>query len=215
MTHLSLLESLPPELVYHILTYLPGYNIGNFCNSSQTCNELAVRRRRQMMLIHKVRGRLMSYIIKLMDRHFHYTRWDGGKYLNMVYRPPCINITSIVKFRAEQKRLLDLWNDVADDPTRICDCCGIKLGWSYYVFDGEDRPPPITIIIRIYCYACYHRGIIGFYDSYKRLPSKAGDHTEVQFIAIQNISNPIPNVPIELARFFERMEGGVYNFNRK
>jgi hypothetical protein len=215
MTTLSLLETLPSEMVYNILLYLPGYSMGNFCKSSQTCRGLASRRMHQMMLIHKVRGRLMSYIIKLMDRHFHYTKWDGGKYFTMMYRSPVINITSIVKFRAEQNRLLDLWNDKIDDPDRVCESCGIKLGWSYYVFDGEDRLPSVTLIIRIYCHACYHRGVLGFYNNHGRLPSKAGDHIEVQFIAMQTILEPVPPVPTILTKFFDRMEGGVYNFNRK
>ena len=215
LLELSLLEKLPPEIIHNILVHLPGYCIGAFCNSSTTCNNTGARRCRQMMLVHRVRGRLMSYIIKLMHRHFHFTRWDGGKYLNVIYNLPSINITSVTKFKAERKRLLELWNETADDPSRKCDCCGRQLGWSYYVLDGEDPAPPITLIIYIYCYACYHRGVLGFHNQYKRLPTKAGDHREVQLIASNTKLEPVPEVPLTLSRFFQRMEGGVYNFNRK
>ena len=209
------MQYLPPEIIYHILTFIPGYEIGNFCATSIVCNIVAQHRRRKMILVHKVRTRMLSYIIQMMHRHFHYTKWDGGKYLNITYTLPALTITSLADFRRKKSELLELWNESADTISHCCDCCGTKLGWSYYILDGEDPAPPITIFIYIYCYACYHRGVLGFYDTYKRLPSKAGDHRHVQIIAVNNQHNTVPNIPNILTKYFRRMEGGVYNFLRK
>ena len=163
------MDTLPAEILMVIASFLPGLSINKFCILS-TRHNIAVRPiRDKLRIIHKVRSCLMNNSIELIKRHIYYCNLFNENRFDPVYERQRreIGIVSYKAYKKIRENILDRFSNI--NFTRIhCRCCFTKVNLNYYIFDSVDRDD--DNFLDILCHGCYHKGVIGYYQAYGKLP---------------------------------------------
>ena len=198
-------DDLPSEMVVLILSFNPGLDVGIFCQVSKQCNKLARTLRRKMYLIHKVRQGFINNSGYLVERHNHYWSWEELQQMYYPYYPKTRGYMTMSRYRVWRKRLLNFYEG------SFCDGCSCNVGLLYYVYvDKRSNPYSGTCGYYSYCYDCYKRGIVKYYNLYGELPT-AVDSGNVLYNMIRSmIRETVPEIPQAITLIFDRLEGGIY-----
>lgn len=207
------MDTLPVEMLMVIASFLPGLSINRFCILSTRHNIAARPIRDKLWIIHKVRSRLMNNSIELIMRHIYYFTLINKDRFDPVYEYQRgeIGIVSYKAYKKIRENLLDRFSNI--NFTSIhCRCCFAKVNLNYYIFDSVDRDD--DNFLDILCHGCYHKGVIGYYQAYGKLPGAYDTYRDFLDIIFETVYDPVPAIPLAITKYFDRLEGGYINFQR-
>ena len=204
------MDELFEELIEVVLGFLPGLEVGNICRVSKWYNKCCRKMRRKMILIHKVRARLMSNVIWLIRRHIYYEKIKTEAIFDPTFYCD-VNINSYKEYKSQKEQLISSHSNIEFELIYCRSCDGLQT-LNYYIFDSYDDDD--ENYINVFCYQCYHRGVIGYYNHYSKLPSGSREDSYYDLIDIMNqtIGHSIPDIPPVIAKYFNNLEGGAYNW---
>jgi len=173
------MEDLPREMIETILSFNPGIDVGKLSQVSKRIYVMTKHFRRRMYLIYKVRDILIQKCYNSLVRHLHYWYWEA---IQEMHDPFHAKPTERLTLKEYHQKLIER------QPTsqrysywysRKCYGCHINVGRAYYVLLGKRSKPrqqgsADQILVYRYCYNCYCRGIVLYYNIHNTLPVTRG-----------------------------------------